>query len=142
MALLAGLVFVLRALFPTELPESADPSFVDVIFESRGVIWAARVLLLSAAVVLAVGGVFIVGSTVMRMRNGDWLKRAGPFEVSETALADLEAQIGFWRTAALEGQDEVAALRELLDESNDVVAKLRQLATGTVGTEKRGGWHD
>lgn len=86
MTLLVGVVLLLRALFPTELPESADPSFVDTIFDNRSVIWAARVLLLSAAFVLAVGGVFIVGSTVMRMRNGDWLKRAGPFEVSETAL--------------------------------------------------------
>lgn len=58
------------------------------------------------------------------MKNGEWLKRAGPFEVSETALADLEGQIEFWRSAALDGQEEVAELRERLEESDDLIEQL------------------
>jgi hypothetical protein len=123
--LLVGFVFLLRALFPAELPPNADPGFVDIIFNNRGVIWAARLLLVSAAVVLAIGGVFIVGSIVIRMKNGDWLKRAGPFEVSEVAMSDLEAQIGFWRTAALNGQDELTRLRELLRSSDELTEELQ-----------------
>src|SRR5688572_22457366 len=91
----AGLL--LRALLPVELPAPTDPNFVDAIFDNRAVIGAARLLLIAAAGVLAVGGVFIVVSTVVRMRTGDWLKRAGPFEVSETAVSELEGQIDFWR---------------------------------------------
>lgn len=123
-ALFTG-ALVLRALFPVDLPAPSDPNFVDAIFDNRAVIGAARVLLISAAGVLAVGGVFIVASTVVRMRTGDWLKRAGPFEVSETAVAELEGQIDFWRGAALDGQDEVTELRELLEVSDDLIDQLQ-----------------
>jgi len=123
-ALVAGLALLLKGLFPADLPQPDDPNFVDGIFNNKGVVWAARILLVSAAVVLAVGGIFIVASTVVRMRTGDWLKRAGPFEVSETAVAELEDQITFWRSAALDGQDEVAILRERLEASDDLVEQL------------------
>jgi hypothetical protein len=56
-------------LYPTELRSSADPDFVDNVFDNRGVLWAARLLLVSAAGVLAVGGAFIVLSIGMRMKN-------------------------------------------------------------------------
>ena len=82
-------------------------------------------MLVSASVVLAVGGVFIVVSTVVRMRKGDWLKRAGPFEVSETAVLELEDQIEFWRNAALDGREEVAELRELLESSNELIEQMQ-----------------
>jgi hypothetical protein len=123
-ALLVGIFFLFKALFPADLPEASDPNFIDTIFNNKGVIWAARLLLVSAGVVLAVGGVFIISSTVIRMKNGDWLKRAGPFEVSENALVELENQIEFWRTAALEGQEEISELRELLEESDELIEQL------------------
>ncbi len=69
------------ALFPHHVPTPRDPHVVDLVFDSGPVVWATRLLLVSGAFVLAVGGVYIVASTVARMRNGDWLKRAGPFEV-------------------------------------------------------------
>lgn len=102
--LLVGLILLVKGLFPSDLPNASDPNFIDAIFNNKAVIWAARILLVSAAVVLAMGGVFIITSTVVRMRKGDWLKRAGPFEVSETAVAEIEDQIEFWRNAALDGQ--------------------------------------
>lgn len=74
--------------------------------------------------VLAVGGVFIIASTVVRMRKGDWLKRAGPFEISEMALSEIEDQIEFWRNTALTGQDEIAELRERLEASDDLIEQL------------------
>jgi hypothetical protein len=124
LVLLAALVLLLKGLFPADLPHADDPHFIDAIFNNKAVIWAARILLVSAAVVLAVGGVFIIASTVVRMKKGDWLKRAGPFEVSEMAVAELEDQIEFWRSTALDGQDEVTELRERLEASDELIEQL------------------
>lgn len=124
LAILGALVLLLKGLFPTDLPHVEDPNFIDAIFNNKAVIWAARILLVSAAVVLAVGGVFIIASTVVRMQKGDWLKRAGPFEVSEMAVTELEDQIEFWRSTALDGQDEIAELRERLGASDDLIEQL------------------
>jgi len=113
----AAAAWLCVALFPGPLPASPHPDFVDNIFDSRVVVWAARLLLVSAAFVLAVGGVFIVMSTVIRMRNGDWLRRAGPFEVSEAALSELRDQVLLWRSAALDAHEELEAMRDHLADS-------------------------
>jgi hypothetical protein len=78
--LLIGILILLLAkgLYPAELPASRNPDFIDNVFDNRGVLWAARLLLVSAAGVLAIGGVFIVVSIAVRMKNGEWLRRAGP----------------------------------------------------------------
>jgi len=136
MALTAVLVTAAAAwlcvvLFPGSLPASSHPDFVDNIFDSRVVIWAARLLLVSAAFVLAVGGVFIVMSTVIRMRNGDWLRRAGPFEVTETALGELRDQVLLWRSAALDAQDEIEELKSRLKGSVDLIERLTPETSNT-----------
>ncbi len=114
------------ALFPHRLPAPQNPQVVDVVFDSRPVIWAARLLLVSIAFVLAVGGAFVVTSTVVRMRNGDWLKRAGPFEVSESSVGALEDDIYLWRSAAYEFHD---ALERLSEPLNDVSSPNQEAAT-------------
>jgi hypothetical protein len=123
-AIPVGLVLLGIALYPDRLPSPANPDFIDNIFDNRAVIWAARLLLVSAAVVLAMGGVYTVVSTIIRMKNREWLKRVGPFEVSENALTDLEAQIQYWRNAALSGQEEVEELRKRVEESDDLIQQL------------------
>ena len=128
-AFLIGLCILLfllvKGLYPTDLPVPKNPDFIDNIFDNRGVVWAARLLLVSAAAVLAVGGIFIVASTVIRMRNQEWLRRAGPFEISETAVSEIEGQVEFWRDAALAGQEEVAELTERLNESDELIEQLQ-----------------
>lgn len=109
------------ALFPAHLPAPQDMQVVNVVFDSRPVIWAARLLLVSAAFVLAVGGAFVVASTAVRMRNGDWLRRAGPFEVSEAKVAELKDQVHLWRSAAHDFRDDLEYMRELIDELNEEV---------------------
>lgn len=90
-------------------------------------IWASRLLLVSAAAVLAFGGVFVVVSTVVRMRNGDRLRRAGPFEVSETAAGEIEGEAEFWRDFNLAQKEEVAGLTERLNRSDELIERLRTL---------------
>lgn len=126
-AIPVGLVFLVIGMFPADLPANSNPNFIDTIFDNRGVIWAARLLLVSAAAVLAFGGVFIVISTGIRMKNGEWLRRAGPFEISETAVSEIEGQVDFWRQAALAGQEEVAELTERLEESDELIEQLHDM---------------
>lgn len=126
-ALVAAALLLAVGLFPADLPVSSEPSFLDTIFDNRGVIWASRLLLVSAAAVLAIGGVFIVASTVVRMKNGDWLRRAGPFEVSETAAGEIESEAEFWRDLNLAQKEEVAGLTERLNRSDELIERLRTL---------------
>jgi len=129
-ALLVGAVAVMllvKGLYPADLPSGRNPDFVDTIFDNRGVVWAARLLLVSAAAVLAFGGIFIVLSIGIRMKNGEWLRRAGPFEISEGTLGQTEEEAVFWRRVALVNQEEVRALRERLrhvDESFEDLSDL------------------
>lgn len=108
------------ALFPSRLPVPQNPQVLDVVFDNRPVVWAARLLLVSIAFVLAVGGAFVVASTVVRMRNGDWLRRAGPFEVSETTVTDLEDQVHFWHSAARDCYDELNRVHQLDEQANEL----------------------
>jgi hypothetical protein len=120
-----GLVLLVKGLYPVDLPSSQDPDFIDNIFDNRGVIWAARLLLVSAAVVLAFGGIFIVISIAIRMKNGEWLRRAGPFEISERSLDQARDEVVFWRRAARASQEETVSLRKQLRRSEELVEDLQ-----------------
>jgi hypothetical protein len=120
-----AIVLLVKGLYPVDLPESRNPDFVDSIFDNRGVVWAARLLLVSAAGVLAFGGVFIVASIAIRMKNEEWLRRAGPFEISEGSLGHAADEADFWHRAALRNSAEAADLREQLRQSEEVIGKLR-----------------
>lgn len=122
-----AVVLLVKGLYPTDLPQSRSPGFVDNVFDNRGVLWAARLLLVSAAAVLAFGGIFIVLSISIRMKNGEWLRRAGPFEISEGTLDQAKDEAGFWRRAALATEEELLGLREQLRRSEDLVKALRNL---------------
>lgn len=117
----AGVGLLAQGLYPADLPESRNPDFVDNVFDNRAVLWAARLLLVSAAGVLAFGGIFIVLSIGIRMRNGEWLRRAGPFEISEGPLSQAEERVSFWRRAARASQGEAASLREHLRQSEELI---------------------
>jgi hypothetical protein len=124
LACLVAVVLLVKGLYPADLPSAKNPDFIDNVFDNRAVVWAARLLLVSAAAVLAFGGLFIVVSTGIRMANGEWLRKAGPFEISETAVSEIEGQVDFWRQTALAGQEEVAELTERLEESDELIEEL------------------
>ncbi|HET8955373.1 MAG TPA: hypothetical protein VFN18_06925 [Solirubrobacterales bacterium] len=110
-----------------------DPDFVDTTFDNRAVLWAARLLLVSAAAVLACGGFYIVISIGMRVKNEEWLRRAGPFEVSEIAMKEIEEQLDRWHTASLVGQEEVADLTERLEKADELIERFRTaFASGSI----------
>jgi len=121
---LVGVALLVKGLYPADLPLTKNPDFIDNVFDNRGVVWAARLLLVSAAAVLAFGGLFIVVSTGIRMKNGEWLRRAGPFEISETTVSEIEGQLDRWRAAALARQEKVVELTERLDESDELIEGL------------------
>lgn len=75
------------ALYPAPLPTPPEAGYVDNIFDNRVIVWIARLTLVLTALVLAVAGAFAVASAVVRMRHGHWLRRVGPFEISERAVA-------------------------------------------------------
>ena len=75
---------------------------------------------------LAFGGIFIVVSICIRMQNGEWLRRAGPFEVSES-LGEVLGEVEEWRQVALTSQEEVIGLRKRLEESEGLVHDLQNL---------------
>lgn len=120
-----AIVLLVKGLYPAELPANRSPDFVDTIFDNRGVLWTARLLLVSAGVVLAFGGVFIVLSIGIRIRNGEWLRRAGPFEISGGTVGKAEEEIDFWRQAARANQKEAVTLRQSLRESEELIQDLR-----------------
>lgn len=120
-----GVVLLAKGLYPVDLPSVKNPDFVDTVFDNRGVLWTARFLLVSAAAVLVCGGVFIVVSIGTRMKKGELLRRAGPFEVSEPTASEIEGQLAHWRTVASVKQEEVAELTECLRESDEMFERLR-----------------
>ena len=128
----AGVALLVKGLYPADLPLTKNPDFIDNVFDNRGVVWAARLLLVSAAAVLAFGGVFIVVSTGIRMKNREWLRRAGPFEISETAVGEVERQLDQWRIAAQVRQKKVLELTERLDESEEVIAALDEIVARSL----------
>jgi hypothetical protein len=122
----AAVALLVKGLYPADLPQSPSPDFVDNVFDNRGVLWAARLLLVSAAAVLAVGGVFIVVSIGIRMRNGEWLRRAGPFEIGDSDLGEAEGETEFWCEAALASEEDATRLRERVRRLEGVVEDLRK----------------
>lgn len=119
-----AILLLVKGLYPADLPASRNPDFIDNIFDNRGVLWAARLLLVSAAAVLAFGGIFIVLSIGIRMKNGEWLRRAGPFEISEGDLSRTGDEVDFWRRAALTNREEADVLQEQLKQSEDLIRDL------------------
>lgn len=125
LVLAASILLLARGLYPADLPLSRNPDFIDNVFHNRAVLWAARLLLVSAAGVLAFGGIFIVISVGARMKNGEWLRRAGPFEISEGPLDQSEDRVAFWQSAAGASREEADALRERLRRSEELLEDLR-----------------
>jgi hypothetical protein len=98
---------------------------LDTLFGNVVVIATARALLLGAAAVLLATGGYILGSTVVRMRRGEWLSRAGPFE-SQLAVRSEQRLVGreWFLDDPAEAVQGPANLRERLAERDDLIERL------------------
>jgi hypothetical protein len=120
-----GIALLVKGLYPADLPASRNPDFVDNVFANRAVLLTTRMLLISAAGVLGLGGIFIAASIGIRMKNGEWLRRAGPFEIAEGKLGQAKEEIDFWRREALASEKEVADLRKRLESIFELTGDLQ-----------------
>jgi hypothetical protein len=120
-----GVFLFFKALEPDQVPEQRNPNFIDTIFASPAVIAAARIVLLSAAVVLLFGALYIAVSVVVRMRRRQWLRRAGPFEshLADEAQDELDAIDPIFElyAEALEENEELARRLSERDEALEEV---------------------
>lgn len=96
-------------------PTQVAPTVIEVLFDSQAMLFVGRLLIVVAAAVLLACAVFLLVSMAVRMRWGHWLKRAGPFEISEiqTGAVDQRRQLLTDGLAAQRSQ--LAELEALLD---------------------------
>src|SRR5688572_7532342 len=79
-------VYGLIAIYPDEIVEPGNANFLDNIFANEFVLFAARLVLFSLALVAFFAAAFAILSVIQWIRNRQWLRRAGPFEVTEQAV--------------------------------------------------------
>lgn len=117
-------VLVLYRIYPNHVPSKANPGFIDNIFHSNLVVFATRLVLLSIALVFAFVGAFVITSIVNWIRKGQWLTRAGSFEVSQHLVTELHQAASFWQDQALGLNNHVEELTERLEQSDALLASL------------------
>ena len=125
LALVAAVVVALYfGLWPGHVPTPRNPSFGDNVFASAPVVFAARLILLSAGVVLAFGGVFVIASIIKLWKAGRWLTRFGPFEAAPEAIGTLADEVEKWRADAVEQFEAAQELRQRLQEADELLDTL------------------
>lgn len=84
LALLAAAALILLRLAPHEVPVRNDPGFIDVIFGSRAVVAAVRIVLVFAACYAAL-------SVIVLVWNGRWITSFAGVQTSkiERSVSDL-----------------------------------------------------
>lgn len=100
--------------------------YLDAVFASGEMIWIARVLFVTAAIVLMATAAFVVASALVHMRRGRWLMRAGTFEVSEDELRDGTDDRAGSDHASKDVYDELTELRVRLAISSELLEKIQR----------------
>ena len=117
--LMGGAIWLL---WPPPITTQKDAGFASQVFASRIVVFAARLLVLSAAIPLAVGAAFVVASILKLWQHGQWFTRFGPFEASKEAIGELAEQYEYWQEQALSAISEQDELRARLEETDETLA--------------------
>jgi hypothetical protein len=92
----------------------ADLTVLELLFDSDLMRLIGRLLIIAAAVVLLACGLFVLGSMAVRVRHGHWLRRAGPFEVSETTAGQVSREMKMLKRTINEQRMRTAELETLL----------------------------
>lgn len=122
-------------LYPAEVPPANGSGFADNVFASEPVVFAGRLVVISAAVVLAIGATYVLASIASLWSRGQWFTRFGPFEISREAIGDLVDEADAWRDRALSDAAEVIALRRRLDDSEQETRYVLSLLPDNVRSE-------
>ena len=91
-----------------------DLTVLELLFDSEAMLLIGRLAIVSAAVVMLVCGLFVLGSIAVRIRRGHWLRRAGPFEVSDTRVGEVDQVTEALREVIGEQLGRITALEALL----------------------------
>jgi hypothetical protein len=91
-----------------------DLTVLELLFDSDAMLLIGRLLIVAAAVVMLACGFFLLGSMVVRVRQGRWLKRAGPFEVSDTTAGEVIREIETLEHTISQQRATIAVLESLL----------------------------
>jgi hypothetical protein len=104
-----AVVYAIIKAYPGDVATKANPSWLDLVFENTYVVYSARIVLISFALVLLFGGVYIALSIAVRTYRREWLHKIGWFEASlakgaehdlgEIEKAYQEALDGAWATS-------------------------------------------
>ncbi len=92
----------------------ADLTVLDLLFDSDAMLLIGRLLIVTAAVVMLACALFVLGSIAVRIRHGHWLKRAGPFEVSETTAGQVGREMKMLKRTIDEQRMRTSELETLL----------------------------
>lgn len=137
----AGIVMAITQA-PNATPLKNNPGFLDVVFNSRLVVLAARIVIVD-------GAIYILASLVARTAAKEWARKAGPVESGDDPADDAQAAIKTletdWPQAALDAREEIGGLKERLTATQEVAeSAVRELealegrAQTRVDTAKKG----
>jgi hypothetical protein len=93
----------------------SDLTVLELLFDSDATLLIGRLLIIAAAVVMLACGLFVLGSIAVRIRHGHWLKRAGPFEVSETTAGQVGRETETLERTIDAQRTRIAVLESLLN---------------------------
>ncbi len=123
--LIAAAVLAVAQIYPSQLPTTNTPSFVDNIFDSRVVI-----LLIRVAIIFAAG--YVVISVVGLIVGRRWLAELGPFKASEP-IAHLGRGTEVLEKDLDDGVEGVEYLKQRLTESDEALTQARSVIQFLVG---------
>jgi hypothetical protein len=129
-----GFVLVGQALLPSRAPTEANPHWLDSIFDSRWVIWIARLTGLVVLIMFLVFAVYFVSAIVVRMRRGHWLRSGGPFEaeIIDKAEGAMDEAVDQWAQSLQDAEARAADLELQLSETNQQLESVYAMATGLI----------
>jgi exonuclease VII small subunit len=145
LGILAGVFFFFRYIEPDHVTQKQNPNFIDNIFADPVVIAAARIVLLSVAIVLLFGSIYVAASSVVRIKRGQWLRRAGPFEANlaeaeeaEEELESVEDMLLDLYSDAIEENEELSERLQERDEQMEQLYAAYLAALGDEGAQEGG----
>jgi hypothetical protein len=104
----------------------ADLTVLELLFDSDPMLLIGRLLIVAAAVVMLAVGLFVLSSIAVRIRRGHWLRRAGPFEVSDPTPGEVGREIEALERTVGEQRARIAELEGRLSASTEALVTVER----------------